>query len=75
MPIYVYYCDKCDQTFDLFRSCSVRDDEALCPHCLIPSKRVFSHPNVNFMHSRRGDPDEDFAFKHLFDCDFTPDDR
>ncbi len=33
MPIYEYYCGRCDQRYDLMRALPRRDDPAPCPKC------------------------------------------
>ena len=33
MPVYEYYCARCQRTFDLMRPMSRRDEEANCPQC------------------------------------------
>ena len=33
MPIYEYYCPKCDKEFELFRSFSESDAPGTCPTC------------------------------------------
>ncbi|MFC1949779.1 FmdB family zinc ribbon protein, partial [Chloroflexota bacterium] len=42
MPIYEYVCPGCDTKFELLRPFSKSDEEASCPKCQQPSKRVLS---------------------------------
>ena len=42
MPIYEYYCPKCDQNFDLLRSFSQSDEPAKCHECNVEAKRLVS---------------------------------
>ncbi len=39
MPTYEYHCEKCQHTYDSFRSMSKRDDPAPCPKCGQPGER------------------------------------
>ncbi len=42
MPLYEYYCEKCDSKFELLRPMSKMDDAASCPKCATASKRMLS---------------------------------
>ncbi|MCX8034068.1 MAG: zinc ribbon domain-containing protein [Thermodesulfovibrio sp.] len=33
MPVYEYKCEKCLNTFEVFKSVSRRDDKEKCPLC------------------------------------------
>lgn len=48
MPIYQYLCKKCDLIVIESKSVDERDDEVVCEHCNIPTKRLFSSPGVSF---------------------------
>lgn len=40
MPLYEYFCDKCDNLFETLRSISQSDQPAQCPKCGAPSDRI-----------------------------------
>jgi len=42
MPIYEFICSKCNSKFELLRPISKVDEEACCPDCQSPAKRLFS---------------------------------
>ena len=42
MPLYEYYCEKCDSKFELLRPMSKMDDAASCPECAAEAKRMLS---------------------------------
>ncbi len=43
MPIYEYYCAKCDVDFELIRPVSQSDSAAECSKCGEPAKRQLSN--------------------------------
>ena len=42
MPIYEYYCPKCDKEFELRRTISMSESKALCPSCGSKSQKLVS---------------------------------
>ncbi len=42
MPVYEYYCDRCQNTYDSIRPMSQRDDPPPCPECGLVGKRKLS---------------------------------
>jgi len=40
VPLYEYYCDKCDKVFDALRSVSASDRPASCPGCGSDADRI-----------------------------------
>ncbi len=42
MPIYEYYCQKCQRRFELLKPISKSGDEVECPICHSPAKRAIS---------------------------------
>jgi putative FmdB family regulatory protein len=42
MPIYEYYCQKCQRKFELLKPISKAGDEAECPVCHSSAKRAIS---------------------------------
>ena len=40
MPLYEYYCDKCDKVFEALRSIKDSDQPAKCPACGATSDRI-----------------------------------
>ena len=40
MPIYEYYCEKCDNVFDAMGSISSSDQPAKCPECGRKADRI-----------------------------------
>ena len=40
MPIYEYYCPKCESKFELLRTIAHMDDPAECPRCQEVSRRA-----------------------------------
>jgi putative FmdB family regulatory protein len=40
MPLYEYYCDKCDAVFEALRSLSQSDQPAKCPKCGSAADRI-----------------------------------
>ena len=50
MPLYEYFCTKCDDAFTQFNTILNYKQSSPCPDCGQPSKRkIFSAPNVNAM--------------------------
>ena len=43
MPIYEYYCAKCDEEFDRMLPVSQMDEPALCDTCGQPGQRLLSN--------------------------------
>ena len=43
MPIYEYYCAKCDEEFDRMLPVSQMDEPALCDTCSQPGQRLLSN--------------------------------
>ncbi|MCX5999502.1 MAG: zinc ribbon domain-containing protein [Chloroflexi bacterium] len=42
MPVYEYYCSKCQKEFELMRRMSQFDQPALCPTCGAEGSRLVS---------------------------------
>ncbi len=42
MPIYEYLCSGCGHVFELLRSMSLSDSNALCPECGAPAEKKLS---------------------------------
>ena len=42
MPIYEYFCSKCQKEFELMRPIRKADEPALCPQCHSPGERLLS---------------------------------
>ena len=42
MPIYEYYCTKCQNEFELMRPVSQMQEPAPCPKCGTPGKKLVS---------------------------------
>ncbi len=42
MPIYEYYCDRCEHRYDALRPLARRDDPAPCPECAQPGQLQIS---------------------------------
>ena len=42
MPVYEYYCQACENLYDLRRAMAERDDPAPCPICSAPGRRQIS---------------------------------
>jgi len=42
MPIYEYFCPKCEFRFELLRPLSCAEQGAACPHCQGEAQRVLS---------------------------------
>ncbi|RLC97072.1 MAG: zinc ribbon domain-containing protein [Chloroflexi bacterium] len=40
MPIYEYFCSGCQSRFELLRSISCADQDAPCPRCSAPARRI-----------------------------------
>ncbi len=40
MPVYEYYCDKCDNVFDSLQAISRSDQPVACPECGRSSDRI-----------------------------------
>lgn len=40
MPVYEYYCDKCDEVFDSLQPISKSDQPVACPECGHVSDRI-----------------------------------
>ena len=43
MPVYEYYCEKCDSEYELIRPVSRMDEPAPCSGCGQPGRRQLSH--------------------------------
>ena len=43
MPVYEYYCSKCDRDFEMIRPVSQSDSTADCSECGEPSNRQLSN--------------------------------
>ena len=41
MPLYEYRCDECDETFEVLRRITEKDD-ARCPSCERPARKLLS---------------------------------
>lgn len=53
MPLYEYYCEKCDKVFDALGSISKSDAPAKCPHCGSTADRIMP-TTVATMSRRQG---------------------
>lgn len=53
MPLYEYYCDKCDAVFDALGSISASDKPAKCPTCGSSADRIMP-TTVATMSHRQG---------------------
>ena len=42
MPIYEYKCPKCGHKFELMRSFNQAHQDAMCPRCQEPARRILS---------------------------------
>jgi putative FmdB family regulatory protein len=42
MPVYEYYCDRCQHKYETIRSVSRMDEPAPCPKCGDPGRRQLS---------------------------------
>lgn len=42
MPIYEYFCPKCQKAFEVMRPLSQRDNPTPCPICGTPGERLVS---------------------------------
>lgn len=42
MPLFEYFCEKCDKDFTLLQSPNVNKDETVCPDCDSPARYRFS---------------------------------
>ena len=42
MPIYEYCCAKCNHKFELLRSFDRAKEDASCPRCRQPAKKILS---------------------------------
>jgi putative FmdB family regulatory protein len=40
MPLYEYYCDRCDKVFEALRSVQASDQSAKCPECGADADRI-----------------------------------
>ena len=43
MPVYEYYCEKCNLEYELIRPVSRIDEPAPCSKCGLPGQRMLSH--------------------------------
>jgi putative FmdB family regulatory protein len=42
MPMYEFYCKRCDESFEEIRRIDKRDDEAVCESCGNKAERAYS---------------------------------
>ncbi len=42
MPIYEYFCPKCESKFELLRLISQANEGVLCPDCQVVAERLLS---------------------------------
>jgi putative FmdB family regulatory protein len=42
MPIYEYYCPKCNSKFEILRSISQSNEMVSCPKCQSSARKIFS---------------------------------
>lgn len=47
MPIYDYYCNKCNNTFEEIKSITKSDEDSICPKCKGKAKRIFIPSNCH----------------------------
>jgi putative FmdB family regulatory protein len=57
MPIYEYFCEKCNLNFEQFLPVAKYGDPVVCPDCGGASKKLISHCNFNL-------PGDDFPSKN-----------
>jgi putative FmdB family regulatory protein len=52
MPLYEYYCDKCDRVFEALGSISASDRPAKCPKCGSASDRIMPTTVATMSHKQ-----------------------
>jgi putative FmdB family regulatory protein len=52
MPLYEYYCEKCDAVFDALGSFSSSDKPAKCPNCGTASDRIMPTTVATMSHKQ-----------------------
>jgi putative FmdB family regulatory protein len=62
MPLYEYYCDKCDRVFESLQSIARSDQPVACPDCGRKSDRIM--PTSVAMMSRRQGVKERVPYHH-----------
>ncbi len=62
MPVYEYYCEKCDSVFDSLQAIAKSDQPVACPECGGPSDRIM--PTTFATMSRRKGLRERAPFHH-----------
>jgi putative FmdB family regulatory protein len=62
MPLYEYYCEKCDSVFEALRSFSASDQPAKCPTCGGEADRIM--PTTFASMSKRQGLRERVPFHH-----------
>jgi len=62
MPLYEYYCEKCDRVFEALRSIAQSDQPTKCPTCGSDAGRIM--PTTFASMSRRGGVKERVPFHH-----------
>jgi putative FmdB family regulatory protein len=62
LPLYEYYCDKCDEVFESVQPISKSDQPAACPKCGSTSDRIM--PTTFASMSRRQGLKERVPFHH-----------
>lgn len=45
MPVYSFYCEKCDADWPVMMSIAEREEELKCPDCDTVLKRILDVPN------------------------------
>jgi len=62
MPLYEYYCERCDKVFEALRSIAVSDAPSPCPGCRRPADRIM--PTTVATRSRKGGWSQRVPFHH-----------
>jgi putative FmdB family regulatory protein len=62
MPLYEYYCEKCDKVFEALRPVAQSDSPAPCPDCGAQADRIL--PTTFASMSRRRGVRERVPFHH-----------
>lgn len=52
MPLYEYYCDKCDSVFEALKSISASDAPAKCPKCRRAADRIMPTTFASMMRNK-----------------------
>jgi len=47
MPLFDYYCEKCGESFEVYKN-NIRDEQEICKKCGVPAKRRFAPVGIIF---------------------------